>query len=265
MASGHFLGVHLQERTFATMPELHGQAKEVYLKAYGQATYDAYTDVAANTYHRGRLPRPQPDLTSRLWTHRPDHDMESMFWILVYSVILAKPLGASDEPSQAFADAWDTFKNHTIVNDRDNDRRSSFLTGFEEFWMRTLHSKLSPIAEMMVLLAHQVRPEYGYLDPPPKSDHLHEAFRRILLEQILSMEDPIALTPDISRDPHVDERAGQDRGGIVHSSVKLGSTNGNFNKRKAEDDHSAEHPQKSVRSSSGVRSSTLSHVRHIND
>ena len=67
-----------------------------------------------------------------------------------------------------------------------------------------LHPKLSSLSGMMTKLSYQVAPEYGRLETQPPQEHLHEAFRRILLEQILSMNDPIPLTPDLSRNPIFD-------------------------------------------------------------
>ncbi len=59
--------------------------------------------------------------------------------------------------------------------------------------------RLAPISFMLAEMAGQINPEYGYLSPPPAKDHLHEAMRRLLLEQIVEMEDPIELQPGVSR------------------------------------------------------------------
>ncbi len=40
---------------------------------------------------------------------------------------------------------------------------------------------------MLRNMARQISPEYGYLDPPPVREHLHEAMRRSLLEEIVRM------------------------------------------------------------------------------
>ncbi|KAK7690219.1 hypothetical protein QCA50_006871 [Cerrena zonata] len=186
-----------EARTFTQMPELTGRVKDIYIDRYGQDMYDMYSDVATNT-HGGKfhgIPANPPP-----WSHRPDHDVESIFWVFLFAFVFVKPLNTTDEPSRLFADVCDIFQSHTIVGGQGMDRRSTLLTSFEEDWLDILHPKLSPLVPMMMRLAEQVKPEYGFLDSPPKADHLHEAFRRILLEQILTMEDdPIPLAPYVSR------------------------------------------------------------------
>ena len=41
-----------------------------------------------------------------------------------------------------------------------------------------------------------MEPEYGFLDPPPPEDHLHEAIQRLLLNQIHNMKEDIKLNTD---------------------------------------------------------------------
>lgn len=178
------------------MPELNGRAKEVYVKSYGQETYDAYTDI--HTVHgRERLidPPPTPE-----FYHRPDHDVESIFWVLVFALITAKPEDAPDEPTPTFFEAMEWFQTHSIKEVMLTDSRNPFLNLSHKHWAEILHPRLASLIGMMQELSTQVRPEYGLLQPPPAEDHLHEAFRRILLKQILSMNDDIPLTPNVSRE-----------------------------------------------------------------
>lgn len=124
-------------------------------------------------------------------------------------MISALPVNAIDKYTQSFVQARHVMEQHTIICDQPSDSRWYILTQLEAFWEEIPHPKLSPVVDMIVKLAIQVRPEYGFLHPPPKKDYLHEAFRRILLEQILAMEDdPIPLTPNMSRKPkttmHID-------------------------------------------------------------
>ena len=163
------------------MPELQGKAKDTYIEAYGEEAYIAYNDTEPKMYH-GSGYTCIPDDTPT-FTHRPDHDMESLFWVLVVVLILAKPLGEPDEITPAFSSTWAYFDNHTISKDP-HDPRNDIFGQPEKAWRELLHPKLSCLAGMLCKLAKQVQPEYGLLDTPPKPDHLHEAFRRILLEQI---------------------------------------------------------------------------------
>lgn len=229
------------------MPELTGETKETYIDVYGQGMYDAYTDTG--TIHRRE--RPDPDHVAPPFSHRPDHDVESIFWVLVFSIITAKPKDGDDKPTSDFVRALEIFQNHTIEKTRLDDPRDFFLSAKHNRWLNILHPGLSSIARMMRLLAEQVRPEYGLLDPPPEPDHLHEAFRRILLQHILSMENEIPLTPNISRELPAEKQV-----------KPLPSK-----KRKAEDDDdTSKRPNKSVRSMNGVHASSWhTSVQHMNN
>ncbi|KAK7690220.1 hypothetical protein QCA50_006872 [Cerrena zonata] len=247
VASGRLLKDAIDTRIYSRMPELEGKAKEVYIKTYGQDAYDAYTDVTANTYHGSKFQKPSKDIPL-LFSHRPDHDIESLFWVLVEVVISALPLDAVDKHPPFFVQTWNVMEQHTIIYDQPSDSRSYILNLVEDGWEETLHPKLSPIVEMMMMLTSQVRPEYGLLDPPPKKDHLHEAFRRILLEQILAMEDdPIPLTPNMSRKPATAQKIGQVGAPRLQPAL-LKVVNGSLptRKRKAEDEE-AERNYKAVK------------------
>ena len=176
----------------------------MYIATYGEDTYEAYNDKAPGIFHGSSFTQSPDDDDLPQFTHRPDHDMESLFWVLLVTLTLAKPLGEPDKVTSQCSSAWKILTNHVIDNDEDSeDFRNIILTTSKHAWKHILHPKLTSLTEMMHKLAHQVRPEYGLLESEPKRDHLHEAFRRILLEQILSMDDdPIPLTPNISRNPY---------------------------------------------------------------
>ena len=182
------------------MPELQGRAQGIYIENYGEEAYKAYNDTEPNMHHGAKF----TDFLGIIppFTHRPDHDKESLFWVLVFTSILAKPLGETDEVKPLCSVIWQSFQNHR-VNKRPKDERNDVLEQSGISWKEILHPKLSCLVKMLLRLTEQVQPEYALLDSQPKPDHLHEAFRRIILEQILAMEDdPIPLTPHVSRDPH---------------------------------------------------------------
>ncbi len=89
-----------------------------------------------------------------------------------------------------------------------------------------LDPKLAFLGQMLVRMAAQIRPEYGYLSPPPPKDHLHESMRRLLLEQILEMGDSdVDLQPGVSRpSPPGDDDAL--KVGAKRKSDRQGGTNG---------------------------------------
>ena len=252
VATGKLLNYLVDAEMFYPIPALTGEAKDAYIKAYGEDMYDEYTDKLIGMAHGCNtsdiLPKTPP------YFHRPDHDVESIFWVLAFCLIMAKPLNAPDERPQAFIDAWNGFKNHVIIKDSTVDTRSFLLHFGRAGWESTLHSRLAPLAGMMAQLGRQVYPEYGVLSPPPKPDHLHEAFRRILLSQILSMKDDIPLTPNIARRVPSTEFPKP----VVQTEAELRGSK----KRKAGDDGDSKRLRKSVRSMGGMPASALHSDRY---
>ncbi|CAL1717158.1 unnamed protein product [Somion occarium] len=98
VASGKLL-TGKSSRNFTKMPTLSTEAKGLYIAAFGQATYEYYLDD--DTFHGGKIRTSAPPA----FLHRPDHDVESLFWLLVACLILAKPLNEPDAPTQQFVDA----------------------------------------------------------------------------------------------------------------------------------------------------------------
>ena len=196
---GESIGNVKRCNTFVPMPQLSGKAKDAYIKAYGQDMYDEYSDKTSETVHGRGQPKLYED--PRPFTHRPDHDVESIFWVLLFTLLLATPKDSQEKPSRIFYAVIKRMMYHTIDPDEIIDLRDRFFHLTLQEWSNLFHHKLSPIVPMMDALADQVYPEYGLLDPPPKQDHLHEVFRRILLNQILLMEDNIPLAPGVLRNP----------------------------------------------------------------
>ncbi|PBK95619.1 hypothetical protein ARMGADRAFT_1011443 [Armillaria gallica] len=56
-----------------------------------------------------------------------------------------------------------------------------------------LHPSLKFMGLFLVHLCMQMGPEYGFLEPPPAEDLLHEAFQRPIPNQIIEMEKDIDL------------------------------------------------------------------------
>ncbi|KAI0079447.1 hypothetical protein K474DRAFT_1659020 [Panus rudis PR-1116 ss-1] len=192
---GRLLGRSRLNVFFDPMPTLSGEALERYVKVYSQASYDQYED-AEGTTHGGKpisLDAERPK-----FCHRPDHDAESIFWTLLVALILAYPADSVYvAPTKEFRAVWESIERHTISHDQDS--RNSTLNYSNEEFADVLHPRLASLAPLLSRLSSQVSPEYAYLSPAPPEDHLHEAFRRILLEHIVSMKDPIPLKPGWSR------------------------------------------------------------------
>ena len=98
------------------MPRLQGEAKEAYIKNYGDETYNKYTDTTLDTYHGGTyVDTDSPSDVPIRFSHRPDHDMESMFWVLAFALLLAKPLGVPDQITPIFTSAWSELHSHVAT------------------------------------------------------------------------------------------------------------------------------------------------------
>ncbi|KAI0079514.1 hypothetical protein K474DRAFT_1705613 [Panus rudis PR-1116 ss-1] len=152
----------------------------------------------------------QPDVDAiappKPFCHRMDHDAESMFWVLLGALILAQPLGVPfEEDSNADTFALEEFTRVDIISRRRGyaDSRENFMNYSEISFRNALHPKLVHMGMLLRVLMLQIRPEYGYLEPAPCQDHLHEAMRRHLLQFILVIQDnpklDVQLDPDCKR------------------------------------------------------------------
>lgn len=173
------------------MPSLTGKALELYTRAYGQDQYEMFSDRDGK-FHGG-LPPSSPSGTLRTdiaFSHRPTHDVESIFWTLMVTLLLALPAESREVEEFRYPakDARRWLIDHNITDEED-DRRGPMLKWDDDEFEFALHPGLREVGlgQLLVELARQVRPEYMYLEPRPHQDHLHEAFRRILLDYIVKM------------------------------------------------------------------------------
>lgn len=188
------------------MPELSGRAKECYVAAYSEAVYNSYSDDDT-TFHGVRKTH-KDDRRRCDFKHRADHDVESEFWSLAYTSMQLCPLDGDDEDELELSEhakfAWARVRGHRAVPAVDEDivpvdTRDVLLAFTEDDWRAALHPGLATLAPLFTALARQIRPEYALLATPPVDDHLHEAVRRLLLEHLVAMDDPIALHPEKRR------------------------------------------------------------------
>ncbi|KAL0948323.1 hypothetical protein HGRIS_010911 [Hohenbuehelia grisea] len=145
-----------------------------------------------------------------LFYHRMRYDAESVYWVIVIFLLLARPTPAKpqhdpslgpeaedeeeclmmadddedDSHLDSMDDLWLNFVNHKILDTTQvlkkpqTDSRSSVFEQGPQGWEEALHVKLAPMADMLFELSRQVEPEYIYLEPnldDEHPDHLHEA------------------------------------------------------------------------------------------
>ncbi|PSS29871.1 hypothetical protein PHLCEN_2v2638 [Hermanssonia centrifuga] len=190
------------------MPSLSGKAKKAYTAAYTKAEYKKYIDKD------GSIHGCVPDLISledsmlMTYTHLPSHDVESIFWTLTVLLLRARPLHADEERELPFITrkAWHILENHHIDSSprgnvwHSGDGREFILHWNPDQWTAAFHPALSSLAPLLYKMAQQVRPEYCLFTYRPRPEHLHEAMRRLLLEQLVNMKDDILLDTDSRHD-----------------------------------------------------------------
>ncbi|KAI0657468.1 hypothetical protein C8Q70DRAFT_268210 [Cubamyces menziesii] len=197
---------------YRPMPSLAGKAKELYLKAYGNARYDQYNDFPGGPTFHGGTPRPGDDdeldeIAYRLpFRHRWEHDAESVFWAM-YSILLrVRPQNGKETPStRASAKyVWGILQRHRIPGSGRRgvyDERELILERSKKNFVSSFLPAMVDVAHLLQSIAVQVNPSYALMDPlPPFEDHLHEAMQRLILQYLVDHEDePIPLTPGVLR------------------------------------------------------------------
>ncbi|EUC53862.1 kinase domain protein, partial [Rhizoctonia solani AG-3 Rhs1AP] len=99
-----------------------------------------------------------PDTESdKRFAHRLFHDAESTFWVI----------------------AW------TLAS---YDSRSKLCERSEEYWESVLHPDLKALSGMLTKMFSYIRPEWAYR-PELHPEHVHEALMRLLLTEIVRIED----------------------------------------------------------------------------
>ncbi|THH06234.1 hypothetical protein EW145_g4222 [Phellinidium pouzarii] len=171
-------------------PVLTGKAKDLYIKAYGQETYDRYINVVEES-DLIKMVSKDDDKNPR-YRHAAYHDVESFFWVLVYELLVAYPENGTPSMSASANILLLQFQGHDFIPD---DFRKSVLDKGEESWKEILHPRLGCLAEFITILCGYFVPEWAFWPELPE-DHTHEAFKRLLLAEIAKLDaanDPIAL------------------------------------------------------------------------
>ncbi|KAJ3535255.1 hypothetical protein NM688_g7005 [Phlebia brevispora] len=217
-------------RRYFPMPELSGKAKELYDKTWGAATYEEYCD-RNGTCHGSTVPDNNTlralyaKLSTKPVCHRPHHDVESMFWTLFVTALKAVPKSdLEDVQSGAFLRIWGAFEKHDIgpIGPTEVDGRDIVLRDLIEEGPDTLDHILhpaflaTPLPDLLANLAQHISPEYDFLQGMSKADHLHEAWRRLLLECLVQIDGSPGL--DVELDPNARRGRKLKRGRLNYSS-----------------------------------------------
>jgi hypothetical protein len=169
---------------------LQGKAKDLYFGTYSERLYNSFSD-APGKFHGGT----NLDEATECFLHQPRHDVESVFWTIVSSVVRFILKNAPPEPTTnaQLAVAIDHLDSHVIMSDKP-DSWTGMVDWETESFRTALHPGLALLAPMLSAMCAQIRLEYSYISPPPWKEHLHEAMQRLLLQWIVDMEsNPIPL------------------------------------------------------------------------
>ena len=224
------------------MPELTGEAKDLYLKAYGEERYNRYADqlgpddnsdsevrafvkkfphlfpkgfVPGRTVHGGCPPLSEEETYDDIpFNHRPEHDVESVWWTMLSALVRVQP---ANRPQEDFVppslnDLWESFSQHAILADPSplQDLRGNILARSLKQWLSYFapFPELEDVGRLLHAIACQVRCEYALWDPqPPHPDHLHEAVQRLILQYLVDHKDQdVKLTGNPTRLRPVDKK-----------------------------------------------------------
>ena len=194
------------------MPTLGENARKYYIDAYGLAAYDRYrNDNGVDTIHGSKYTHSM--VVQRKFVHRPDHDVESIFWVLYLVLLTVRPA----VPSKDWRDgrnkqALGYFEDHVVAMGVRCDSRDPLLANNDLALCASLEPKLAFLGLMLYEMGCHIAPEYAYVDEEPPKDHLHEVMRRLLLRYIVEMKDPIPLDANVALSPKTPATGGSGAG-----------------------------------------------------
>ncbi|KAG8732362.1 hypothetical protein FRC10_000969 [Ceratobasidium sp. 414] len=161
------------------MPTLEGRALELY-KFSNEAEYTKYTEAVQERAHVPATPQVEHK-------HQLFHDAESTFWVIAWTLARSAPGDYRKE------ETWPprlirfvaTMETHQPGPDAADGR-----DGFHGLnsWTAILHPSLASVTGMLLQMHSYVRPEWQHR-PKLNVEHVHEALMRLLLTEIVRIED----------------------------------------------------------------------------
>ena len=193
------------------MPDLHGEALDLYKAVHAER--DArYQDFGDRT-HGGFSPdaRGLSDVTKFIesgqpvptFVHRPEHDVESIFWTMLVVFLRMKPVSAPIEThsSAHHSTVWRLVIEHQVpVSEPQSDPREAILEQSLEEWESLFPSEMAGVAALLHEISKHVASEYTlwtWQKGKYRQDHLHEAVQRLIFQYLVDhRDDAIPLDPD---------------------------------------------------------------------
>ncbi len=206
IARGVCLGMvftDLMYRLAPLMPELSDEARTLYVSAYGGARYERYND-RNGTCHGARPPDAYKEFkTAPQFHHRPEHDVESVYWSMVSALSRVHPKGVDKEAQAAdnMTSTWSILLSHKIPNRglRRADPRQTIITQARDAWEDLFLDDMKDIGTLLWKISQHIIADYALWDDGLEPDHLHEAVQRLILQHLIDHKTPIELEPDYLR------------------------------------------------------------------
>ena len=195
------------------MPILEGEVKQRYEERHADSPrYELYNDTGG-TSHGGTSGMQQgygieEDAPQDVPTffHRPEHDVESIYWSMVSVLLRVRPTNfpKSQYVEGILAATWKALDSHQIHDGKHlNDSRQPILDCPIKKWEGLFPAEMKDVARLMSKISRQVCAEYGLWKWPEgqyREDHLHEALQRLIFEYLFTHRDKdIALDPSSLR------------------------------------------------------------------
>ncbi|KAF8587755.1 hypothetical protein K439DRAFT_1544714 [Ramaria rubella] len=168
----------INEATFC----LEGDTRESYINSYGTDTYDTFNEFI-HSLATGNIPEIEP---SGPVIHKPFHDVESVYWNIVWFLTRAWPENSDAETSRspAYKEATGTMLAHQISEDEAGRIKLRQASAAE--WASILHSQCSDLATMLSDMGSYMSVKWLRYPTTP-TYHAHEALKRLLLKEIVRM------------------------------------------------------------------------------
>jgi len=172
---------------------LEGRAKEVYLKHHGSQAYDAFNEhlvrVENNSITKCDIFQSDSGIL-----HSAVHDVESVYWIIVWFLIRASPVGDAEHLSRNYFLTAEGMLSHQIGTDNVAPR-TSLISYERRDWTKVLLPRCHGLIDMLVNMGTYLGKRWLQF-PDIYPYHAHEAVKRLLLKEIIRMadeEDPIPI------------------------------------------------------------------------
>ncbi|KAG8732364.1 hypothetical protein FRC10_000971 [Ceratobasidium sp. 414] len=161
------------------MPILEGRALELY-KFSNEAEYTKYTEAVQERAH--------VDISSQVkHKHQLFHDAESTFWVTAWTLACSAPRDYIREEAWPEELDWFVSVMETHQPGPKADSRDVCAQGLDE-WTVVLHPSLASVAGMVSQMHSYVHPEWQHR-PELDVEHVHKALMRLLLTEIVRIED----------------------------------------------------------------------------